>query len=168
MRGLVYRGSSHSHFDVFHHEFRFINFCTLEVKCVFPPSIPKSQIFKAQHEWPRGPFSWSEERKLFVSVPFTWNLPSLRQELEHGSLQYDHVRVGGPAVALMPDFLVGIPGVEVGGGYPRRTATYSTPCYTIHYRMLLEMFVLRDWKGADRAGWTPLSGGLARPTDPGG
>ena len=52
---------------------------------------------------------------MFISVPFTWNLPLVRQELEQGSLQFDSVRVGGPAVKLLPDFLVGIPGVEVGG-----------------------------------------------------
>lgn len=66
-------------------------------------------------DWPRGPFAWSEGRQLFVSVPFTWNLPQVRLELEHGSLQFDSVRVGGPAVTLLPDFLIGIPGVEVGG-----------------------------------------------------
>lgn len=74
-----------------------------------------AKIFKAAHDWPRGPFTWSEGRQLFVSVPFTWNLPAVRQELEHGSLVFDHARVGGPAVSLMPDFLAGIPGVEVGG-----------------------------------------------------
>lgn len=77
-----------------------------------------AKIFKSPHDWPRGPFSWSEGRTLFVSVPFTWNLPAMRAELEHGSLEYDRVRVGGPATTLMPDFLTGIPGVEVGGDVP--------------------------------------------------
>lgn len=70
------------------------------------------------HNWPRGPFTWSEGRTLFISVPFTWNLPSLRQQLEHGSLFWDQARVGGPAIALLPDFLTGIPGVQVGGDIP--------------------------------------------------
>lgn len=80
-------------------------------------------------DWPRGPFSWSEGRHLFVSVPFTWNLPDLRRELEHGSLFWDGVTVGGPAVDLLPDFLSGLPGVEMGGGMPgvlQRINPYAT------------------------------------------
>jgi len=75
------------------------------------------KLGNSTYDWPRGPFSWSEGRQLFISVPFTWNLPGLRQELNHGSLLWDSVRVGGPAVKLLPDFLKGIPGVELGGGY---------------------------------------------------
>lgn len=69
-------------------------------------------------DWPRGPFSWDEDRTLFISIPFTWNLPEIRRDLEHGSFLFDRAIVGGPAVDLLPDFMKGIPGVEIGRTSP--------------------------------------------------
>jgi len=68
--------------------------------------------------WPKAPTRWGVERTLYVSVPFTWNLPDLRKELMHGDLYYDSAVVGGPAAQLMPDYLSGIPGVSIGTEYP--------------------------------------------------
>jgi len=69
-------------------------------------------------EWPKGPTQWIEDRTLFVSVPFTWNLPAIKDELSAGSLLWDAAKVGGPAVALLPRFLDGLPNVTVGGELP--------------------------------------------------
>lgn len=57
--------------------------------------------------WPKRPIAWTEDRTWYVSVPFTWNLPSVRAMLMQGSYTHDRVVVGGPAVALMPDYLSG-------------------------------------------------------------
>lgn len=70
-------------------------------------------------DWPKGPTYWTEGRSLFVSVPFTWNLPELKPRLSLIASGYDSVRVGGPAVDLLPDFLAGIPGVILGGQLER-------------------------------------------------
>lgn len=77
-----------------------------------------TRVGEGSHDWPRGPYRWSEGKILCISVPFTWNLPELRAQLEQGSLLWDGARVGGPAVELLPEFLKGIPGVEMGGGTP--------------------------------------------------
>lgn len=71
-----------------------------------------------RYDWSRGPTRWIEDRTLFVSVPFTWNLPQLRAELQARDFQYDAVRVGGPAVNLMPHFFDGMDHVTAGGHYP--------------------------------------------------
>ena len=55
---------------------------------------------------------------MFVSVPFTWNLPALRAEFEQRDFQYDAVVVGGPAVQLMPGMLTGLPHVTIGDDMP--------------------------------------------------
>ena len=54
--------------------------------------------------WPKQPVRWTEGRTLFVSVPFTWNLPGLRAIVAARSLWWDRAIVGGPAVQLMPGF----------------------------------------------------------------
>jgi hypothetical protein len=63
--------------------------------------------------WPKGPFMWKEDRTIYVSVPFTWNLPKLKRYLEMGAPSWDNAIVGGPAVKLMSEYLVGIPNVTV-------------------------------------------------------
>lgn len=55
--------------------------------------------------WPKKPIMWIESNTLFVSVPFTWNLPALRQYLQQRSAAWDGCFVGGPAVQLMPEYL---------------------------------------------------------------
>jgi hypothetical protein len=71
-----------------------------------------------RYDWSKGPTRWIENRTLFVSVPFTWNLPQLKIELQARDFQYDKVRVGGPAVNLMPHFFDGMEHVTAGGDYP--------------------------------------------------
>lgn len=68
--------------------------------------------------WPRKPVRWTEGRTLYVSIPFTWNLPQIRVELMAGSLIWDQVVVGGPAPMLMPHILQGIPGVTFRESMP--------------------------------------------------
>jgi len=63
--------------------------------------------------WPKGPTTWIDARTLYVSVPFTWNLHSVRCDLIQRSLLWDSAIVGGPAVRLMPDALTRISNVSV-------------------------------------------------------
>ncbi len=81
---------------------------------------PTKRRMRPDHrrEWPKGPYRWQVADTLFVSVPFTWNLPAVKAELEQGSMYWKSARVGGPAVDLMPAYLQGIRGVEVGGSMP--------------------------------------------------
>lgn len=69
-------------------------------------------------EWPRGPHHWTEGRTLYVSVPFTWNLPEVRSFLLQRSLLWDTAVVGGPAVKLMPGYLAGLERVTLGDELP--------------------------------------------------
>jgi len=55
-------------------------------------------------DWPKGPTAWIDDRRLFVSVPFTWNLNDVRTEVSQQSFLWDHATVGGPAVKLSRDF----------------------------------------------------------------
>lgn len=68
--------------------------------------------------WPKAPTSWIEGRTLFVSIPFTWNLPQVRDMVSRSNLMWDRAIVGGPAAALMPGFFDGIPHVTVGRDHP--------------------------------------------------
>jgi hypothetical protein len=69
----------------------------------------------AKHGWHKGILTWEDDGALCISVVFTWNLPEVRRYVE--MLRHRRVRIGGPAVALMPQFLHGC-GAEVGGDYP--------------------------------------------------
>ena len=55
-------------------------------------------------DWPKGPTAWIEDRRLFVSVPFTWNLYDVRTMASQRSFLWDAVSVGGPAVKLSRGF----------------------------------------------------------------
>jgi len=68
--------------------------------------------------WPKKPTWWTEEGTVYVSVPFTWNLPSVAAQLRQRSFLYDRAVVGGPAVELMPEYLADIPNVEIGHDSP--------------------------------------------------
>lgn len=68
--------------------------------------------------WSKGPTRWYDNGTLFVSIPFAWNLPSLRDELRQRSLLWDRIIVGGPAVELMPDFFAGCDWIEIGHSMP--------------------------------------------------
>ena len=73
---------------------------------------------RAKIEWPKGPVTWIVSRTLYVSVPFTWNLPEVRTLVSQRDWRWDQAVVGGPAIDLMPDYLTDLPGVKVGGESP--------------------------------------------------
>jgi len=73
---------------------------------------------RPQIEWPKSATPWIEARTLFVSVPFTWCLPELRERLKCGDMFYDAAVVGGPAMRLMPDYFADMPHVTVGDSIP--------------------------------------------------
>lgn len=68
--------------------------------------------------WPKGPTSWIIDRILYVSIPFTWNLPEVHELLQNVDFMFDTVIVGGPATKLMPDYFNDLPHVTRGHHYP--------------------------------------------------
>lgn len=70
-------------------------------------------------DWPRKPTLWLDGRTLCVSIPFTWNLPEVRRDIEQGALMWDDVLVDGPATQLMPGYFSDLPHVRVGNDAPR-------------------------------------------------
>lgn len=65
--------------------------------------------------WPKKEVEWIDGRVLYVSIPFTWNLPGVRHRASYYPFAfYDRIVVGGPAVKLVPDFFEDIPWVTVG------------------------------------------------------
>lgn len=74
---------------------------------------------KAQKaEWPKGPVRWIEDRVLHVSIPFTWNIQEVVDEIIVPSPYWDSIVVGGPAVYLMPHMFNGIPNLTIGKDSP--------------------------------------------------
>lgn len=64
-------------------------------------------------DWPKAPYEWQDNGRLHISVPFTWNLPAVRDRLLTGDLfGEERPLVGGPAVMLYPDYLADV--AEVG------------------------------------------------------
>jgi hypothetical protein len=63
--------------------------------------------------WPKKPTMWMEGRQLFISVPFTWNLPELKAFLQQRSAWWTRAQIGGPAIDLMPDFIKDVANVQV-------------------------------------------------------
>lgn len=68
--------------------------------------------------WPKAPTYWIENRVLNVSIPFTWNLPAVRRELQQVGMFWDTAIVGGPAVELMPEQLSGMEWVTISHDCP--------------------------------------------------
>lgn len=68
--------------------------------------------------WPGRAYEWIDGKTIYVSVPFTWELPRVRAMLQQRSLLWDHAVVGGPAVKLMPDYLDNMPDVTIGDDMP--------------------------------------------------
>lgn len=67
--------------------------------------------------WPKGPYKWLKDDRLHISIPFTWNLPEIREEILIGNLfAPGRPIVGGPAVKLMPHYLADI--ADIGEDYP--------------------------------------------------
>lgn len=70
-------------------------------------------------KWPKKYISWIKNRILFVSVPFTWELPAVRWRLLSTlRIGWDRAVVGGPGIYLKPDYFSDIQDVEVGYSYP--------------------------------------------------
>ncbi len=70
--------------------------------------------------------TWEDADALCLSVVFTWELPAARKYVD--AMRHRRVRVGGPAVGLMPEFFFGTH-AEVGGEYPgvlQRFNRYAT------------------------------------------
>jgi hypothetical protein len=57
--------------------------------------------------WAGGIAEWVEDGIAYVSVPFTWDLQKARQRCIWLEQEGYHVRLGGPAVMLMPQFSTG-------------------------------------------------------------
>lgn len=68
--------------------------------------------------WPGAPVRWISGSRMFVSIPFTWNLPALKQELRQRSIDWTDVVVGGPAVKLIPGFFSDLDFVTEGDDLP--------------------------------------------------
>ena len=65
-----------------------------------------------KNSWHKKPCRWVEGNTLFISVPFTWNLPEVRAEILQLDFTYKKVVVGGPAVSLVPAYLADIANVQ--------------------------------------------------------
>lgn len=63
--------------------------------------------------WAGGFAEWTEGQTAYLSVPFTWELQNARQRAEWLRAEDYHVRAGGPAVSLMPDYMADV--AELGG-----------------------------------------------------
>lgn len=63
--------------------------------------------------WSKGIVDWVESGIAYVSVPFTWNLPQAYSRCVWLKNLGHEVKAGGPAVSLMPHYLVDV--ATVGG-----------------------------------------------------
>lgn len=70
--------------------------------------------------WPKKETYWMDGKTLCVSIPFTWRLSHVLQNIRQADMfrTFDKVLVGGPAVALMPDYFCGEEIVTVGNSMP--------------------------------------------------
>lgn len=73
---------------------------------------------KNQTDWPKRPIYWIEDRTLYASVPFTWNLFDVEDKLRQYSIEWDNAVVGGPGIELIPDIFSNKGYVTVGHHYP--------------------------------------------------
>lgn len=69
-------------------------------------------------EWPKGPTYWTEDDVMYISVPFTWNLPDVIALVTQQHFSIDRYIIGGPAIELMPDYFKGIDHVKIGHSMP--------------------------------------------------
>jgi len=65
-------------------------------------------------QWPKKPFEWIHDDALYVSIPFTWELPTVRSYVSKPSPLWSKVVVGGPAVKLLPNYFDDVECVTVG------------------------------------------------------
>lgn len=67
--------------------------------------------------WPKHAYRWVDNGRVHYSVPFTWCLGEVLQEILEGDQFHDtKPLVGGPAVRLMPHILSDV--AEIGGDMP--------------------------------------------------
>jgi hypothetical protein len=64
-------------------------------------------------DWPKTYIEWTEGDTAFISVPFTWDLQAAHQRAAWLTQEGYHVRAGGPAVSLMPEYMADV--AEIGG-----------------------------------------------------
>lgn len=69
-------------------------------------------------KFPGKPTEWIDNRTLYISIPFTWDLPTVKRRISQRGFDFDLVMVGGPAVNLMPEFFMGLDFVSVGKDMP--------------------------------------------------
>jgi len=69
-------------------------------------------------KWPGRPVYWYEGEIVKISIPFTWNLPAVREELNEKMRMFEHVIVGGPGIYLMPKYFDDMPHVTIGHEEP--------------------------------------------------
>lgn len=56
--------------------------------------------------WTGTTFKWKVGNTLYISIPFTWDLPRVQKYLySYQPKFYDKIVIGGPAVQLMPEYL---------------------------------------------------------------
>ena len=70
------------------------------------------------NDWPKKETMWIYSRTLYVSIPFTWRLPAVRNILVQRSFEWDTAVLGGPAVYLMPTFFHDLDFVRIGKYLP--------------------------------------------------
>lgn len=71
-------------------------------------------VTNKKYGWPKGPTQWIVNRTLYISIPFTWDLPLIKRRICQRSFFWDRVVVGGPAVSLMSDHFRELHFVSVG------------------------------------------------------
>lgn len=86
---------------------------------------------KTNTDWPKKTIYWIEDRTLYASIPFTWELTTVENKLRQNSFEWDQAIVGGPAVELISGMFNNLPNVKIGYSYtgilqrinPRATRT---------------------------------------------
>lgn len=78
-------------------------------------AIKISKERKYRYRWPRKPLFWNEGKTLCASIPFTWNMPKLKDLLKKKWRSDKNIKViiGGPATKILPNFFEDLDFVKV-------------------------------------------------------
>lgn len=68
---------------------------------------------KANNDWPKRIVEWKNGHTAYLSIVFSWQLPQAYQRAVWLKAEGYHVRAGGPAVAIQPEYLADV--AEIGG-----------------------------------------------------
>lgn len=68
---------------------------------------------KKNGDWPKRIVEWRDGDTAYLSVVFSWQLPEAYQRAVWLAAEGYHVRAGGPAVSVQPDYLTDV--AQVGG-----------------------------------------------------